>query len=280
METISTQVRAPAKVNLSLRVVGRRADGFHEVETFISPISLYDELEVEKRAEHIAIDCDDPSIPCDDQNLVVRAAAVFFSETGIRGGVFVRLKKNIPHGAGLGGGSSDAASALIALNALFETNLPRADLAKLAESIGSDVPFFLFESAACCRGRGELVRPEKLKESFSLLLIKPKFGVSTQFAYRQWQTSAELPGIDYRPQDYHGRMFMNDLERPVFQKFVFLGRIKMWLLDQPEITVALMSGSGSTVFAVMNEGSMAHSVAERAKKELDPDLWCCPCETI
>jgi 4-diphosphocytidyl-2-C-methyl-D-erythritol kinase len=111
-------------------------------------------------------------------------------------------------------------------------------------------------------------------------LIKPKFGVSTQFAYRQWQTSAELPGIDYRPQDYHGRMFMNDLERPVFQKFVFLGRIKMWLLDQPEITVALMSGSGSTVFAVMNEGSMAHSVAERAKKELDPDLWCCPCETI
>src|SRR5215471_18608281 len=132
------QVLAPAKINLSLRVLGRRSDGFHEIETLIAPISLCDEIKIEQRAgkQKITFRCDDPSVPKGEENIVVRAANVFFEETKIAGGVSIDLKKRIPHGAGLGGGSSDAASTLLALNELFETNLAREALAKMAETIG------------------------------------------------------------------------------------------------------------------------------------------------
>ena len=113
---------------------------------------------------------------------------------------FDRAQKTIPHGAGLGGGSSDAASTLLALNELFETNLPREALAKMAEMIGSDVPFFIFQSAAVCKGRGELVSPTRLREQLSVLLLKPEFGVPTQWAYSRWRDSREIPGVSYGAQ--------------------------------------------------------------------------------
>ena len=273
------QVLAPAKINLSLRVLGRRPDGFHEIESFFSRISLYDELTVEKTAKGIEFHCDDASVPQGEDNLVVRAAKAFFAATGTDGAA-IRLLKKIPHGAGLGGGSSDAASTLLALDKLFETNLTREALAKLAEQLGSDVPFFVFESAALARGRGELITPQRLSEPFSILLLKPGFGVATPFAYAHWQDSAEIPGIRYDLQEYHGHSFVNHLERPVFEKFVFLARTKMWLLGQTEVGVALMSGSGSTIFAVLKNGSRALHLAERAKRELDPELWTCTCKTI
>ncbi len=159
------------------------------------------------------------------------------------------LKKRIPHGAGLGGGSSDAASTLLALNELFETNLPREALAKMAQMIGSDVPFFIFGSAAVCKGRGELVSPTRLRKPLSLLLLKPEFGVPTPWAYSRWRDSREIRGVSYGAQQFTRQSFVNDLERPVFEKFVFLAQLKMWLLKQPEVDAALMSGSGSTVFA-------------------------------
>jgi len=273
------QVLAPAKINLSLRVLRRRADGFHEIETFIAPISLYDELQIEKQGQGITFQCDDPSVPQNEENLAVRAAYAFFAATGTSG-ASIRLKKRIPHAAGLGGGSSDAASTLLALNRLFETNMPREALTELAESLGSDVPFFIFESAALCCGRGELVSPQRLAESFSLLLLKPQFGVPSALAYSRWQTSDHIPGIRYECQDRSGHTFINDLERPVFEKFVFLARLKMWLLDQTEVTAALMSGSGSTVFAVLKSASDAERLAERVRRELDPNLWTCGCATL
>ena len=273
------QVLAPAKINLSLRVLCRRRDGFHEIESFLSPISLYDELTVERAAKGIEFTCDDPSVPQGEANLVVRAARAFFAATGTDGAA-IDLRKKIPHGAGLGGGSSDAASTLIALDRLFETNLTREALAKLGEELGSDVPFFIFESTALARGRGELISVQRLSEPFSILLLKPEFGVSTPFAYAHWQNSAEIPGIRYDPQEYHGHAFVNHLERPVFEKFVFLARVKMWLLGQPEVAAALMSGSGSTVFAVLKNSSDATQLANKAKQELDPHLWTCACETI
>ena len=273
-------VSAPAKINLSLRILRRRDDGFHDIETFIAPISLYDELEIVRQLSGIEFRCDDPSIPSGDDNLVVRAATAFFAETKTDGGVSIGLRKNIPHGAGLGGGSSDAASALLALNQLFDTNLPREALAKLAEPIGSDVPFFVFESAALCRGRGELISPQRLTASVPLLLLKPEFGVSTPFAYSHWQSSTEIPDMKYGPQEYCGQVFINDLERPVFEKFLFLARLKTWLLGQPEVATALMSGSGSTIFAVLKKREDAEALAERAKNELDSKLWACGCNTI
>jgi 4-diphosphocytidyl-2-C-methyl-D-erythritol kinase len=276
------QVNAPAKINLSLRVLGRRSDGFHEIETLIAPISLCDEIKIEQRSgtRKIAFGCHDPSVPKGEDNLVVRAAKVFFKKTNISSGVSIDLKKRIPHGAGLGGGSSDAASTLLALNELFETNLPREALAKMAETIGSDVPFFIFQSPAVCKGRGELVSPTRLREQLSLLLLKPEFGVPTQWAYSRWRDSREIPGVSFAVQPFTQQSFVNDLERPVFQKFVFLAQMKMWLLNQPEVGAALMSGSGSTIFAVVRENTDVNLLATRAKAELDAELWICACETI
>src|SRR5512132_1629578 len=161
------QVLAPAKINLSLKILGQRNDGFHEVETLIASISLYDEIGIEKRPEKgIKFRCDDPSVPQGDDNLVIRAAKTFFETTKIEAAVSIELKKKIPHGAGLGGGSSNAASVLLALEDLFETKLSREALAEMAEPLGSDVPFFLFQSAAVCKGHGEMVMPVKLQRPF------------------------------------------------------------------------------------------------------------------
>lgn len=276
------QVFAPAKINLSLKILSRRPDGFHDIETFVAPISLCDELKIDKNkaAEGVEFCCDDQFVPTGDENLVVRAAKAFFAAAKLKASVSIELKKKIPHGAGLGGGSSDAASTLLALNKLFETNLPREALAKLGETIGSDVPFFIFESAAMCRGRGELVAPEKLKEKMSILLLKPEFGVATAWAYQRWQDSREIPGISYALQEFNGHRFANDLERPVFEKFAFLAQMKTWLRNQPEVWVALMSGSGSTVFAVMRPNVDVDLVPKRAKDELDPRLWTCAAQTL
>src|SRR6266566_755167 len=246
------QVVAPAKINLSLKTLGRRSDGFHEIETLIAPITLCDQLEISKSdsSNCVQFSCNDPSVPQCDDNLIVRAAKSFFAATKLKPAVCIELQKKIPHGAGLGGGSSNAASTLLALNQLFETNLPREALSKMAETIGSDIPFFIFQSAALCKGRGELVTPLKLRQRLSILLLKPDFSVSSAWAYSRWEDSREIPGISYVPQVFTGQAFVNDLERPVFEKFVFLAQVKAWLLKQPEVGAAVMSGSGSTVFAV------------------------------
>ena len=193
-------VFAPAKINLSLRISGRRDDGYHGIETFVASISLADELTFERgggRGE-VQFECDDRSIPAGTDNLVVRAARAFFESTNVPAGVRITLRKKIPQAAGLGGGSSDAASALIALNELFQTKLPRETLAELGANIGSDVPFFIFGSAALCRGRGELVSPQPLANSLSVLLLKPEFGVPTATAYARWEKSREIPGVSVR----------------------------------------------------------------------------------
>jgi len=282
LDMTDMQVFAPAKINLSLKILGRRDDDFHEIETLIVPISLCDEIKIDKDDAKEGIDfrCDDPSVPQGDNNLAVLAARAFFAATRIKPAISIELKKKIPHGAGLGGGSSDAASMLLALNKLFETNLPSEALAKMGETIGSDVPFFIFQSAATCRGRGELVTPLKFHEQLAILLLKPAFAVPTEWAYSHWQDSREIPGVSYAVQQFGDQAFINDLERPVFEKFVFLAQLKMWLLRQPKVGAALMSGSGSTMFAVLRRNVDVDVVAKRAKSELDAELWTWVCETI
>lgn len=271
------QLPAPAKVNLSFQIKGRRADGFHEIETLMAPISLADRLTIEKLGGEgrIEFSCDDPSLPAGDDNLVVRAAKLFRKRAGIDSGIRIALEKKIPHGAGLGGGSSDAASMLLGLNELFEVGLAPDELMKLAAELGSDVPFFIVRSASICRGRGELVTPTALDAEFDLLLLKPDFGVPTPWAYGRWKKSRDLPGIAYSPQEFNGIKFVNDLEKPVFEKFIFLARLKTWLCQQPEVAVALLSGSGSTIFAVLRKSAGAGEVAARALSEIDPNLWTC-----
>jgi 4-diphosphocytidyl-2-C-methyl-D-erythritol kinase len=169
---------------------------------------------------------------------------------------------------------------LLALNQLFEAKLSREKLAELGSTIGSDVPFFIFGSPAMCKGRGEIVTSAKLKEPLSILLLKPDFGVSTNWAYGRWKESHAIPNVSYVAQEFARQTFVNDLERPVFEKFVFLARLKMWLLKQPEVGAALMSGSGSTIFAVTRESADVDLVVRRARAELDRELWTYACETI
>jgi 4-diphosphocytidyl-2-C-methyl-D-erythritol kinase len=168
---------------------------------------------------------------------------------------------------------------LLGLNELYGAPIPITRLTSLAAELGSDVPFFLAGGAARCRGRGEIVEPVKNIPKISLLLLKPEFGVPTPWAYRHWRDSRELPNIDYSPQRVAELAVMNDLERPVFEKYIFLARMKTWLRQQPEVTAALLSGSGSTMFAILRDASAGDALAARARTELDPNLWTCAAES-
>ena len=269
---------------------GKRADGFHEIETLIAPISLADSLAIEP-ADDFSFSCDEPDVPSDERNLVVRAARIFSAQVLKKGEqssqslprVKIALQKKIPHGAGLGGGSSDAATTLRMLNDLFNTRFDAAALAKLAAQLGSDVPVFLFQSAAICRGRGEIVEPVAFPHRLPLLLLKPPFGVPTPWAYSRWrdsQNSRELPDAFYAAQKFAWGKLVNDLERPVFEKYIFLAALKNWLLAQAETIGALMSGSGSTVFAILRDESDAALLAQRARAEFGESLWTCACHTF
>jgi len=269
---------APAKVNLSLRVLRRREDGFHDIESLMCPLSLFDTLDISHREQPgLEFVCDDQTLPLGDDNLVVRAAKLFSESCGFEPHLRIHLTKRIPHGAGLGGGSSDAATTLIGLNRLFETDLSLDALSAMAADLGSDIPFFIYQSAAII---GERVAPLAFPHELPLLLIKPPFGVPTPWAYKHWRDSREIPGVRYDAQDFTWGSLVNDLERPVFEKYIFLADLKSWLLDQPEVAGALMSGSGSTVFALLREKSAAESLAPRITAEFGTNLWCCLCETI
>ena len=272
---------APAKVNLSLRILGKRSDGFHELESLMVPVSLFDALELEHvESGDLQFSCSDSSVPSDDSNLVVKAARLFCSSVGLLPRLRIRLDKEIPHGAGLGGGSSDAATTLLALNALFETRLEREALASMAAELGSDVPFFIYQSAAWIRGRGERVEPVSGIPAWPVLLVKPSFGVSTPWAYQQWRDSLAIPGVWQGAQTVSSVTLINDLERPVFQKHLFLADLKNWLLMQSEVRGALMSGSGSTVFAVLDHKEEGYALGERLAREFGSGLWVYLCETI
>lgn len=272
------EIEAPAKINLFLRVLGRRPDGFHEIDTLMVPISLSDRLVIRPMDEPgVRFSCDDKSLPTDRQNLVVRAAEDFLAESGVESGVEIELHKRIPHGAGLGGGSSDAATTLLALNRIFHGVLTDDVIHALAARLGSDVPFFLVRGPAFCRGRGEHVVPAPFSARIPLLLVKPPFGVPTPWAYRRWKEAVEIPGIEYGPQSFDWGEMVNDLERPVFEKFIFLAALKHWLRAQPEVAGALLSGSGSTVLAVLRDEAVGETLAVRVREVFGETMWtaCC-----
>ena len=272
---------APAKVNLSLRVLGRREDGFHSLDSLMVRVSVFDALEIERSdTGGIAFSCDAGDVPSDDTNLVVRAARLFCSKLAVAPDLRIHLQKVIPHGGGLGGGSSDAATTLLALNTMFGTGLSKDALSLIGAQIGSDVPFFLYESAARISGRGEVVVPAASVRGLRILLVKPPFGVPTPWAYKRWKESIELPGVPYGTQSLARVELINDLERPVFEKYLFLADLKQWLMQQPELEGALMSGSGATVFGVIRDGKNTEALKERLKGEFGSELWVRECESL
>lgn len=266
--------KAPCKVNVSLRVLGKREDGFHEVDTVMAPLELCDVLEFSPAAR-LEMSCDAPGVPLDESNLVMKAGRLMERELGRPMLWHIRLVKKVPHGAGLGGGSSDAACVLRALNDLEHGGLSRERLVELGGEIGSDVGFFLYGAACRCTGRGEKVEPLPAWGDWRprIVLLKPSFGVSTPDAYRRWASSRELPDIPYGEQNVDGHALGNDLERPVFEKHLFLAEVKRWLLKRPGVRGAMMSGSGSTMFAVVEDEKAGRTLMNDAVRELDPTLW-------
>ena len=265
---------APAKINLSLKVLGKREDGFHKVDIIMARLDLEDELDFHNSRTTTLL-CDTPGVPTDESNLVFRAVREFEKVYGRKAKQRITLTKRIPHGAGLGGGSADAGVTLRALNDIIGTNYDMEELAALAANLGSDVPFFLNPVLSRCTGRGEIVKPLPAFAAWSspVVLLKPQFGVATPTAYKRFADSRRLQGIPYGVQEVDGLRLVNDLEKPVFEKFPVLGLMKRWLLGREGVRAALMSGSGSTMFALTETPEQARAVAEAALAELDPTLF-------
>lgn len=267
--------QAPAKINLSLRVQNKvREDGYHNVDILMAPIDLYDTLDFHNSRTTI-LKCDTPGVPTDESNLVFKAIREFEKVYGRKAKQRITLTKRIPHGAGLGGGSSDAAITLLAVNEILGTNYEPEELSTMAAALGSDVPYFLTPTICRCKGRGEIVTPvpELAGWSSPIVLLKPAFGVSTPTAYKGLTCSRRLKGINYGTQKVDDITLVNELERPVFAKFPILAHMKHWLLEQPGTRAALMSGSGSTMFALTETPEQAREIAARALQEIDPTLF-------
>ena len=225
------EVASHAKINWSLRITGKRSDGFHELETVFQSISLHDTL-IFRDAAQLSLTCDDPSVPTDDTNLVLRAARAIDLPP-----MAIELRKRIPAGGGLGGGSSNAAAVLRTFGA------DRADLAEIALGLGSDIPYFLINGTTYATGRGEILTPAAPLHDVPLLLVIPDERVQTREAFARIRRYSTPLGIDaYR--DFAN--FTNDFEEPVFAMLPVLGTLKQRLLDSGAYWAA-MSGSGSTL---------------------------------
>lgn len=267
---------SPAKINLSLRILGKRPDGFHEIETRLVRLAFGDTVEIEHLGIGTSVNftCSDPTVPSDESNLALKALRAFESRVGTQSSWRIHLEKRIPHGAGLGGGSSNAATILRAANELSGNPLALPQLLELAAQIGSDVPCFLLDSpAADGTGRGEIVQPADFPHQLHLVLIKPPFPIPTPWAYKNWADSREVPGALYAPQLCEWGTMVNDLERPVFQKYLLLPALKNWLLEHGETRAALMSGSGSTMFAITDTAAQAAELAEKARAWCGETTW-------
>ncbi|HTL58700.1 MAG TPA: 4-(cytidine 5'-diphospho)-2-C-methyl-D-erythritol kinase [Candidatus Limnocylindrales bacterium] len=278
---------SPCKVNLLLNILGKRPDGFHDLETVMYPVRIYDRLRFSIGGKGIQLKCNEPSLPTDSANLVYRAAASFLESAKIAEGVQLELEKSIPMAAGLGGGSANAATTLLGLNELFGSPLAPARLHELAASLGSDVPFFLHNKPALGTGRGEKIEPLEMfacLNGCALLLIYPGFGIATAWAYQQLARFPEaLNGRAGRAKQLISLLqssdlktaasqFYNSLEAPAFWKFPLLVLFQEFLRTNGAIAT-LMSGSGSTSFALVQSQSAAETLAERFKVKFGDNNW-------
>jgi 4-diphosphocytidyl-2-C-methyl-D-erythritol kinase len=267
------RLQAPAKINLHLRIGPPRADGFHPLLSWMTTIGLFDTLTFDDGdAGNISMTCDEPRLPCDDRNLVVKAAKLLRGDP--TQSVRIHLQKKIPHGGGLGGGSSDAAFTLLGLNRFWHLDKPVESLDELAAKLGSDINFFLHGPSSICRGRGELVRPVATPAVAKwALLMLPAMSMPTPAVYRQfdqmklgrpedvdiepdWNRWALLPSQDLLP------LLVNDLEAPAFAIQPALGKLRE-TIEKTMVRPVRMSGSGSSLFTLYDDRSEAEAAAAK-----------------
>ncbi|MBO8138103.1 MAG: 4-(cytidine 5'-diphospho)-2-C-methyl-D-erythritol kinase [Desulfotomaculum sp.] len=266
------KLAAHAKINLTLKVLGKRNDGYHELETIMQSLELHDDIYIEQRGEGIQLKVDGDAPPGQD-NLVYRAAAVIKEYTNSRKGCCIYLVKRIPMAAGLAGGSADAAAVLVGLNKLWELGLNKGELLKLAEKLGADVPFCLIGGTALARGKGEILTSLPKAPRMGVVLVKPSFGVSTAEVFRSFSgaaldkspdTGAMISAIKEGDVKGIAENLGNDLESVTMAMYPQLQEIKKQLKDAGALGV-LMSGSGPTVFGLAKTVKEAQEIAAQFK---------------
>jgi len=269
---MSLLILSPAKINLFLRVTGKRPDGYHDLFSLMCRVSLYDEVILNPSSGAISLRCSDPSLPGDETNLAFRAAKCFLETLGCNEGCDIRLTKRIPIAAGLGGGSSNAASVLLGLNHLHGYPLPRENLMRMGRSLGADVPFFLFQSPALASGIGDELETYPGLPPWPVLIVCPSLHVSTRMVYQN--LNLQLTNHQKRPTRTHLNKaafnpsfhLYNDLEAVTLALHPELIRIKDCLKSLGAVG-ALMSGSGPSVFGLFQD----RSAVRRARAEWPPD---------
>lgn len=270
------EIAAPAKVNLQLVILGKRPDGYHELESFMVKLTLADHLTLARQPSGITLSCPDSALPLGADNLVHRAAQAFFAHTAIAEGVAITLTKRIPIAAGLGGGSSDAAATLKGLNRLFDAGLDEATLMRLAKPLGADVPFFVLEApAAWARGIGERLSVAAMPDLGWILLVNPGFAVSTKWVYENFALTrggnpyilgAGLASANSAESRDKSRLLplYNDLEAVTVGRYPEVAALKAALIAGGARD-ALMSGSGPTVFGLFDDQESATRCAASLK---------------
>ena len=277
MPPLTSDLRMPshAKINLGLYVLGKRPDGYHDIWTIFQELEFHDVLYFTKRDAPLTLTTNHPTLPVGDENLVCRAARAFAQKTGCPTQLAIHLEKQIPLGAGLGGGSSNAAAALCGLNQLFQVGASREELAALGATLGSDVPFFLHGGTAIGTGRGEQIEPLPDLPPCWILLINPRIHVSSAWAYKNINLKlTNFPTKNNVFSQQHNavtdalRTLENMLEEPVISHYPIIASIKNRLLEEGA-EWASMSGSGSTVFGVFKEKELA----EQALRQIERPDW-------
>ena len=262
--------KSPAKINLSLDVVSKRSDGYHELKMIMQTVSLYDEINIEKD-DNISIDCNKKNIPLNNKNLAWKAADSFFEYTSINKGCKIYINKNIPNGAGLGGGSSNAATVLLALNELYNTNLSDDELINIGVKIGADVPFFILKGTCLAEGIGEKLTRLQNNTNPYVLIYKPQFSISTKWAYKNLKLDKKpVYNINkiiknLKDKNYNYDDIFNYLEDVSISKYPEINNIKNKMKNLGA-TASLMSGSGSSVFGIFDDEIAAKKAFENFEK--------------
>lgn len=265
-----------AKINWMLRILGKRDDGFHQLFTVFQTVSLHDSLTFEA-SNNLTLSCNIKYLPRDERNLVIKAAKLLQQRFGVGEGAGIHLEKRIPSPGGLGGGSSNAAAALIGLKRLWQIDCSESEIHQIAADLGSDVPFFLYGGTAIGTGRGETIEPITDLQSNLMIIVTPKVRASTREAFKRIAaptlTNQALDHIlpvcrlEARSLDLHHSVLKNDFEKSVFDTFPEIERVKKILLELGAVNAA-MSGSGASVFAVFDK----EETWQAAKKALDREV--------
>jgi 4-diphosphocytidyl-2-C-methyl-D-erythritol kinase len=277
------KIRAPAKINLALRVIGKRADGYHLLDTIMAPVTLFDDLEISKgvvdktkreRKAQLRVTCDHPRVPSGEKNLAHQAAALLLRKAGVVQPIDVHIRKRIPIGAGLGGGSTDAAAALVGLNRLLKLGFSQRQLEKLGAHLGADVPFFVRAGPVRARGIGDRLTPLSRLPPWWLVIIYPGFPVPTAWVYKHFRLNLTKPRANTKLSTLltdapkFADLFVNDLEAVTVKRYPRIKLLKDSLIASGALG-ASMTGSGSAVFGVFGSREKAKTVYQKLRKTSD-----------